>query len=234
MQISLPNFKTHTVKVVKLVSWVPSKYCDGVAIVTHNLVKTIASAKKVEKNVISTELKEKENFLEFKQKKKNKLKIKRFIQNSSLFLARNQVFFLIPIAVGVMGIILVKPLKVIAQEYGEYIDLDHVEYKEPSPTFYQRFMKAVVPAVIPSANLVVNTTAIINTSEFICRSYWNFKNANYIDTFLNLTQIGLSTGTLAFGELSRRSNDPQKKVMYTALQRSTLALSTTVRLSDLW
>ncbi len=209
--------KNTSLKVVKIVTLLPEKYCDGVALLTHSLIKTILSKKKDEKKVLHIESKKKENFL----------KIKKFVKNTSLFIGTNKVL-LVPLAIGVIGIILVKPVKAIAQDHGVYIDLD--EYVEPSPTFYQRCMKKVVP----TANLIVNTSAILNTTEFLFRSYWHVKNANYLDTFLGLTQVGLNTSTLAFGELARRSNTPEQKAFYIALQRSTLAVSSTVRLADLW
>jgi hypothetical protein len=49
---------------------------------------------------------------------------------------------------------------------------------------------------------------------------------------LSVGQLGLNCSTLAFGELSEQATNAEEKFIYSGLQKTSLALSTSLKLSD--
>jgi hypothetical protein len=218
-------------RVVAGVLFLPNMYVNGVCI---TLATMLSRRNKNFEKKDSIEVFEKETFI---KKLKKKITIKKFKNvlsstwNSPIVqLARKTIYIATPIvATGIIIYVFVKPAVVRADEFAyEYLEYPQQEVQE---TFYQRTLKRLKP-LASYGNAFIKVSSIFNTMEYTVRSYVLLQQRDYLGMALSVGQLGLNCSTLAFGELSEQATNAEEKFIYSGLQKTSLALSTSLKLSD--
>jgi cellobiose-specific phosphotransferase system component IIC len=222
-----------------VIAIIPSRYIDITATVTFLLMSKILGAKNktLEKIEFIDTIQIDSISTITKQTKSQKLKniVKKTWNSRPIKAFRNRMYTVTPLLVaGLIIFLIIKPGRVSAEEYFPAQEYFPNISQPTTPTFYQKMLNKLKP-VANYGTLIVNGSSMFNILEYSARSLVLFKQGDYENLAYSIGQLSLNSCTLVLGQFSRQAKTAEEKLVYDGLQKVSLGLATTFRLSsDTW